>query len=162
MALSLAVLLVPILLFVAFCQATGTEQTSTMDPGAVWAAARDADRFPVRVPQGLPDGWRVTRALTQRGDGGALTLRVSYETAEGEFAQLVESDVDAAALLEGELGGPRTTGGTVDVEGIPWQRHPGRRDGETTLVRLDGRATYLVAGSASLNELRTLAAALSR
>jgi len=160
MALSIGVLLVPILLLVAFCQTTGTQQAPTVDPGSVWTAAREAGRFPVRVPGDLPDGWRVTRAVAPREDGGALTVRVTYETPTGEFAQLVESDVDAAALLEDELGGPRAPGGTVDVEGTPWQRYPGRRDGETALVRLEGGATYLVTGSAGLDELRTLAAAL--
>lgn len=160
MALSIAVLLVPILLVVAFCQATGAERAPTVDPGPVWTAARDADRFAVRVPQGLPDGWRVTRAVAPRGDGGALTVRVSYETPAGEFAQLVESDLDAAGLLADELGGPRAAGGTVEVAGTPWQRYPGRRDGETALVLLGGGATYLVTGSAGVDELRTLAAAL--
>ena len=158
MAISLAVLVVPLLALMALCQ-SGEPQVKTVDPARTFQAAKAEARFPVMVPADLPDGWRVTNASLNRADGGALTLRVSYLTSANTFIQLVQSDVATETVIVDELGGGKIQG-TSDVGGVAWQRYAGRRAGETALVLLGPKATVIVVGDASLGDLRRLAGSL--
>ncbi len=79
MAISLGVLIVPLLILMAFCRPQETD-VPTVDPSGTYRAAAAEAKFPVRRPAGLPSGWRSTNAAIEREAGGALTLRVSYIT----------------------------------------------------------------------------------
>jgi hypothetical protein len=157
-ALSLGVLLVPLLLLMAFCRPTERE-LPTVDPSRTYQAAKAEAKFPVLVPSGLPVGWRATNAALNRLDGGALTVRVSYLTPGDRFVQLVQSDADSEDLIVDELGAGKIQG-TNEIRGEQWQRYSGRRDGETALVRLGPESTVLATGDATVNELTALASAL--
>jgi hypothetical protein len=158
MAISLGVLTIPLVLLMALCRPSSRD-VPTVDPANTYEAAKATGAFPVRVPKGLPAGWRATNSSLRSGTGSKLTLRVSYVTPTSRFAQLVESNVAADTLLPEELGGGKAEG-TTKVGAVDWQRYGGRRAGETALVLLDRQVTVLVAGDATLDELRTLAAAL--
>lgn len=154
---SLAVLLVPIALVLLFFQFIGGDREVTVvDPRPAIAEAKAAG-LPAVAPRGLPDGWKPTSAVT-RVKGGAVTLRIGYVSPSGGFAQLIESNADAASLLRGELGGNRPDG-TVKLAGRDWQRYPGR-DSERALVLTEPERTVIVVGQAPESELRTLAASL--
>src|SRR4051794_10694365 len=73
MALSLLVLLIPVLLIVvAYKVLQRGDDPVLADPTEAVAAARNAHRFPVAQPEGLSKGWRTVSADFQRVAGGAV------------------------------------------------------------------------------------------
>lgn len=158
MAISLLVLLAPILLIVGAYRVLGLDtEVTTVDPTSAFQEARADARFTVAEPRGLASRWRVTSAVVAR-DGAALTLRIGYVTPEDGRVQLLESDLPAERLLTDEVGGGRPSG-QVAIGGHAWQRYPGR-GGEQALVLMEPDRTIIVVGTASNTELRTLANSL--
>ncbi len=158
MALSLLVLLVPIVLLLAFYRGfLGGDEPATVDPTPAVEQARAAGAFPVSRPEGLGKDWRTVNARYQAEPGGA-TLRIGYLTPEGRGTQLVESSVPADRLLPAELTGGQPQG-PADLPGGTWQRYTAR-DNEQALVLLEPNRTVIVIGDAGENELRQLATAL--
>lgn len=127
---------------------------------SAYLAAQRAD-YPLLVPQGLPAGWQPTSVRTDAGaatrPGDPVTLQIGWYTAGGDYAGYVISDDARASALTAVLDGAKADG-TVQVGGVPWQKSTTRR-GETALSRTEGQATLLVTGSASEQELETLAGA---
>jgi hypothetical protein len=159
LAISLLVLLVPVLVLVGGYQlVSGRTQPVTVDQTPAILAARGAG-FEVAEPTGLGPDWVPVSGVFRTVDGGA-TLRLGYLTPAGEGVQLVQSTVAAARLLTEELTEDAAPAGTVEVDGIAWQRYPGR-SGETALVLREAEHTLLVVGPAAESELRRLAASLS-
>lgn len=159
MALSLLVILVPILLFLAFYRVVlGGDQPARVDPAPAIAEARAAGAFPVSQPAGLGDGWRPVNAKFQTADG-FRTLRIGYVSPEGAGVQLVQSNVPAERLLPAELTRNGQAQGATEVAGRDWQRYSARA-GERALVLLQPERTVIVVGKAAEGELRDLAGAL--
>ena len=159
MLISLGVILVPLLLLMAFCRPTASEDSPVVDPAAVFRAARAANAFPVLVPSGPPSGWRASNASLRDGDAGVKVLRVTYQLPGGRFVQLVESNRAAEAMLADEVGRGQPLG-TEPLGGRSWQKYPGRRDPERALVFLQLKGTVIVAGDAPDADLAALAASL--
>jgi len=159
MALSLVVLLVPVvLLVVAYRYVQGGDRPVVVDPAPAIAQAQ-ARGVPVTAPIGLGEGWLST-AATYRDESGGGTLRIGYVTPDGGGVQLIQSTMPADALLARELGREARSTGTVPVEGQPWQRYAVRA-GETALIRTDNTRTLIVIGHASDEELTTLAGSVA-
>lgn len=159
MAISLLVLLVPILLiFVFYRVVLGGDQPARMDPAPAIAEARAANAFPVSEPVGLGDSWRPVNANLQTADG-FRTLRIGYVSPEGGGVQLVQSNLPAERLLPAELTGKGQAQGVTEVAGRDWQRYSARA-GERALVLLQPERTVIVVGDAAEGELRDLAGAL--
>jgi hypothetical protein len=133
-----------------------------VDPSStVQLAAARAD-YPLLVPAGLSDDFRPTSARTDAGDaaeGDPVTLELGYLTPSEEYAGFVVSDDPEGGPLRAVLAGA-TEEGTVDVAGQTWTRST-TEDGETALSReVDGDVTVVVTGSASDDELETVASAV--
>jgi hypothetical protein len=158
MAISLGVLVVPLVLLMAFCRPTAGD-TPTVDPARTYQAAKASAKFPVRVPEELPSSWRATNSALRTGEAGTLTVRVTYLTPATKSMQLVQSDQAAEKLIVDELGAGRIEG-AVTVGSARWQRYGGSRSGETALVLLEPKVTVVIVGDAGLEELRTLAGSL--
>ncbi|BCJ58566.1 DUF4245 domain-containing protein [Micromonospora endophytica] len=159
MAISLLVLLVPIVLLLAFYRGfLGGDQPSTVDPAPAFEQARSAGAFPVSEPTGLGEGWRTVRATYRAVEGGA-TLRVGYLTPEGRGLQLVQSNVPPERLLPTELTEEGQPQGQADLGAGTWQRYTARGN-EQALVLLQQGRTVIVIGDARDNELREMAAAV--
>ncbi|WP_369136772.1 DUF4245 domain-containing protein [Modestobacter versicolor] len=128
--------------------------------GAERTAAERAS-YELLVPRGLSEDWRPTSVRTDAGQataGDPITLQIGWLTPDEEFAQYVVSDdADAAALTD--VLDDATDDGTEQVGGESWQRVTTER-GETALTLAQGTATLLVTGSASDEELQTLAGSL--
>jgi hypothetical protein len=153
MAISLLVLLVPILLiFVFYRVVLGGDQPARMDPAPAIAEARAANAFPVS------ESWRPVNANLQTADG-FRTLRIGYVSPEGGGVQLVQSNLPAERLLPAELTGKGQAQGVTEVAGRDWQRYSARA-GERALVLLQPERTVIVVGDAAEGELRDLAGAL--
>jgi hypothetical protein len=117
--------------------------------------------YPVLVPRGLSDDWRPTSVRTNAGSastGDPVTLHIGWLTPAEEFAQYVVSDDPEAGALTDVLD-DATEDGVEQVDGNTWQRLTTER-GETALTRTEGTATLVVTGSASDDELQTLAGSL--
>jgi hypothetical protein len=130
--------------------------------GSEFLASQRAS-YPLLVPQGLSAGWQPTSVRTDAGaatePGDPVTLQIGWFTPEGEYAGFVVSD-DARVQALTDVLDHATAAGTAQVDGVPWQRLTTGR-GETALTRTEGPATLLVTGSASEQELETLAGSLA-
>lgn len=159
MALSLAVLLVPIFLLLAFYRLVlGGETPITVDPGPAISQASSSAAFPVAVPTGLGDDWHVT-AATFRRDGEGATLRLGYVDPDTDPALLVQSSVPPTELIRAELGADAGPRGTVRLGERTWQRYDARR-GETALLLIEKGRTTIVVGTADPKRVQALAASL--
>ncbi|MFF3866903.1 DUF4245 family protein [Micromonospora sp. NPDC001898] len=159
MAISLLVLLVPIVLLLAFYRGfLGGDQPNTVDPAPALEQARAANAFPVSQPTGLGDDWKTVSA-SYRGVEGGSSLRIGYLTPEGRGAQLVQSSVPPEQLLPAELTAEGQPQGPTELGGRSWQRYTARGN-EQALVLLEPDRTVIVVGDARENELRRLADAV--
>jgi hypothetical protein len=157
MALSLLVLLVPIVVLLGVYRFLGGESPTVVDPSSAYADARAAHAFPVAEPS-VPAGWKPVSSVFRRGDAGAV-LRVGFSSPTGGTAQLVESNVPAGALLAAELGAGARDQGVVTLDGQAWRRYTASK-GDRALVLGQPDRTIIVMGGASDAELSRLAAAL--
>ena len=139
----------------------GGDPVRTVETESAVRATAELASYPVLVPQDLGDDWRSTSVRTNAGSakrGDRVTLQIGWYTPGDEYAGFVISDDPGADALTDVLTGAHDDG-TVDVGGTTWQRHTTKR-GETALTLADGPATLLVTGSASEEELETLAGAV--
>jgi hypothetical protein len=87
-----------------------------------------------------------------------VTLQIGYVTPSQEFAGFLVSDDLKDDAVTTVLDGAQEKG-TVDLAGTAWTRSTNAR-GETVLSRRAGDAVVLVSGSASEQELETVAGAV--
>jgi uncharacterized protein DUF4245 len=132
-----------------------------VDTSSAERAAAELAGYQLLVPRGLSDDWRPTSVRTDAGQAAAgdpVSLQIGWLTPAEEFAQYVVSDDPGTAALTDVLD-DATEDGTQQVGPDTWQRLTTER-GETALTRAEGTATLLVTGSASEDELETLAGSL--
>ena len=159
MVVSLAVLLgIVLLVVIGYRVLQNGEQPVVVDPAPTVAEAERVTDFPVGQPEGLPAGWRPLSATFGRAETGD-TLRIGYLTPSGGGVQLVQSDVEPVALVAAELGPGPALQGTETVGGRTWQRYSARKS-EVALVLAEPERTVIVIGTAPVEEIRSLAAAV--
>ena len=160
MAMSIAILLVPIALLLIFYRVVlDGDKPISVDPEPALQEARVAAAFPVSAPQGLGDDWHVQTAKFKRDAAGA-TLRLGYVDPGDDPVQLIQSSVPTATLIPAELGRkPEAVGSVFRAGARDWQRYEGR-PGENALVLLEKGRTIIVVGPAESKHLETLATAL--
>jgi len=160
MALSLAVLLVPIALLLIFYRTVlSGDAPVRIDPAPTIQEARQANAFPVAVPHGLGDDWHTSSATFVREATGA-TLRLGYVDPDKDPIQLVESSVPAATVLPAELTTEARRIGSFRAATGVWQLYEGR-PGEQALVLADQKRTIIVVGATDVENLEKLAGSLS-
>ncbi|WP_081975102.1 DUF4245 domain-containing protein [Modestobacter caceresii] len=138
-----------------------TDPVRDVDPASAQRAAAERADYELLVPTDLPDGWRSTSVRTNAGSvqaGAPVTLEIGWFTPSEEYAGYVVSDDPSAPALADVLDGA-TADGTEQVDGQSWERLDTQR-GETALTRTADGATLVVSGSASEEELATLAGSL--
>jgi Protein of unknown function (DUF4245) len=160
MAMSLAVLLVPIALLLIFYRVVlSGDAPVTVDPAATIQEAQQAAAFTVAVPQGLGDDWHTSSAKFARQTTGA-TLRLGYVDPDKDPVQLVESSIPADSLLPGELGDKAKALGNFRTEAGVWRLYDAR-PGEKALVLTEPARTIVVVGRTDVENLETLAKSLA-
>jgi hypothetical protein len=160
MALSLAVLLVPIALLLVFYRVVlNGDAPVTVDPGPAIGEAQTAAAFPVAVPGDLGAGWHVSSATFRRGADGA-TLRIGYVDPDKNGLQLIESNVPPATLLPAELGAKAKPLDTFRADARVWRLYDAR-PGEQALVLAEQHRTIIVVGRTDARNLQALASSLS-
>ena len=146
--------------WMAFKQ-SAVDTVREVDPSSTVQLAAARAGYPVVAPAGLPEGYRPTSARTDAGTaeaGDPVTLEVGYLTPSSEYAGFVVSDDARADAVTGVLGGAQEQG-TVDLGGQAWSQGTTER-GETVLSRTADGVTVLVTGSATDEELETVAGAV--
>ena len=142
-------------------RSSGDVGVRTVDPSTtVQLAAARAD-YQVLAPTGLDEEYLPTSARTDAGaaaEGDPVTLEIGYLTPSEEFAGFVVSDDRGADPVTAVLDGARERG-TVEIDGERWTRST-TVDDETALSRETDGVTVLVTGSASDEELQTVAASV--
>lgn len=132
-----------------------------VDARALATASQAQVNFDLVAPD-LPAGWSATSArLRADGPDGTPTWHVGYLTPTQGYAGLeVARDVTPGWLLEQTSDGEpdADAGGTIDVEGQPWQLLRSDEPRRASLVRSENGVTTVVTGSAQIEELRLLAA----
>ena len=139
-------------------RSSGDVGVRTVDPSSTVQLAAARASYELQVPTGLDEGYRSTSARTDAGaaePGDPVTLEIGYLTPEEEFAGFVVSDDRAADPVTAALDGAEEQG-TVDLGGNRWTRSTTVK-GETALSREVEGATVVVTGSASDDELETVA-----
>jgi Protein of unknown function (DUF4245) len=156
-ALSLLVLLVPVLLLLGIYRVvfSGDAPIATGDLADTWATARHSAPYPVLEPAGLPANWTAISARYADGN-----LRIGYVTATGTGIQLVESATPVDQLLPAELGTGARPGDLVTIGDRQWRSYPVARSDNRALVLVDTGRTTIVVGTASDADLRSFAATL--
>jgi hypothetical protein len=159
MALSLAVLLVPIVLLLVFYRVVlDGDKPISIDAGPTIQQARSAAAFPVVVPNGLGDDWHPVSATFKRDIDGA-TLRLGYVDPDSDPIQLVESSTPTEKLIPVELGANPRPVSTFSDGARTWQRYDSRK-GENVLVLLEKGRTIIIVGKAESESLETFASSL--
>jgi hypothetical protein len=140
----------------------------TVDPGsapkvdatATLVTAAGQLPFPVRAPR-LPATWRANSTDRRPAPGGLPAVRVGWITESGRYLRLVQTGPtgDEAALVSSETQGAPQALGVADSGGRQWVRYAAPRDEQAWVTSADG-ARWLITGSGTEAEFRTLAAAL--
>ena len=154
MALSLAVLLVPLgLFFVGWGWLATDRQVSVVDTTEDYATAESLGLMVIE-PE-LAEGWKpISTDLAVEGE--RVTLRTGWYSPEGDGLQLVETNGTAAEVNE-DLAGPGTP---AEAGGIDWATYE-LGDGAAWVAELDGETVVLTAEPDGVNELPELAAAVA-
>jgi hypothetical protein len=137
------------------------EGVREVDPASTVQLAAARAAYEVPAPTGLDDGYRPTSARTDAGNAGrgdSVTLEIGYLTPSEEYAGFVVSDDRRSAPLAAVLDGA-VEQGTVELGGRTWTRSTTERD-ETALIREDDGVTIAITGSATDDELETVAASV--
>ena len=157
--MSLAVLLVPIALLLAFYRFfLDGDKPISVDPAPTIQEAQQANAFGVLTPQGLGDDWHTSSATFKRAENGA-TLRLGYVDPDKDPIQLVQSSVPTDTLLPAELSKDAKPVGNFRSGAGVWRLYDAR-PGEQALVLADQTRTVIIVGKTDAENLETLATSL--
>jgi hypothetical protein len=159
--LPLVVICLVVVGWTAFRSGPDVDPVREIDPGSTIRIAAERAAYPLAVPTGLAEGYRPTSARTDAvdaGEGDSVTLEIGYVTPSEEFAGFVISDDPRARPVRDVLDGAREQG-SARLGGAAWTRSTTER-GETALTHVEDGVTVVVTGSASDDELETVAAAV--
>jgi hypothetical protein len=138
----------------------GRQPPPRVDVGRQAARLGALAPYPAYVPMALPAGWRaVSTRITGSPANAPVAWHLGYVTARGAYAALEESDEDPAAFVPRMANRDRPVG-TQQVAGAAWDRYFRPDKKQYSLARRLPGVTLVVTGTASYDELATLAAAL--
>ena len=167
MMLSLAVIAVPIALVLALKPSKAGNPVHPVDATTyqtTLGAARAAEPFAVLAPTGLPATWTLTSAYYNPAGSGPAEWHLGYLTPSGGYASLEQTSESFAGYLSDQHSNASQESAVQIAGATPseWQRYTGTAPAglRTLLYAQDGKSTVIVAGSAPLADLETLAAAL--
>ncbi|MFG2119371.1 DUF4245 domain-containing protein [Streptomyces sp. NPDC048710] len=120
--------------------------------------ARRAASYPVAAPEGLPKTWKATSVRYQGEDSDRWHL--GFQTPDGQYVQVEQSTQKKRADFIDQAGqGASATKRTEKIGDRTWTRYTGGRYDALVLEGTPG-STTVVAGTASFDQLTTMAAAL--
>lgn len=136
------------------------EQLPRVDTGRAAARLQAVAGYRPYAPHGLPAGWLATSSrITGTRAAGPVAWHLGYLTARGEYAALEQSDEDPATFVPRMTNRDRPVG-TRQVAGATWEQYHRPDKKQYSLARRFTGVTIVVTGTASYQDLATLAAAL--
>ncbi|MGI8626236.1 MAG: DUF4245 domain-containing protein [Geodermatophilaceae bacterium] len=158
---SLLPLVVIVLALAYFCSPQDQDPVVEIDPSNSISYAASLTEISLPVPE-LAESWRPTSVdVTGPTDGqrGPVTLTIGYVTPSVEFARYIVSTDPSSELIEDLLTDGQSAG-EARLAGQTWEEFTTSR-GEPLYLRNDGELRLVVTGSASQDELSTLAGSLT-
>ena len=165
MILSMTLIVLPILLVIWLMPnsspKTPVPAVSTGEYQAMLTAARSELPFTALSPTGLSSGWQLTSDNYQPEGSTAADWHLGYQTPSGKYAVFEQTTESLVEFLNGQSSNAASSG-TVQVAGVGWQEYTGTPPSalKTLLFRSTGKSLEVVAGSAPMTELQTLAGSL--
>ncbi|MET9641809.1 MULTISPECIES: DUF4245 domain-containing protein [Streptomyces] len=132
------------------------DPTRTVDYRVETLTARRAAPYPVAAPVGLPEQWRATSVTYERTKADAWHL--GFLDPEQQYAAVEQSSDTSVKYLERVTRNATASGQTQQVGDAAWERWEGEK--YDALVRREQGHVTVVTGTASFEQLGTLAAAL--
>ncbi|GGW31930.1 hypothetical protein GCM10010503_04570 [Streptomyces lucensis JCM 4490] len=119
--------------------------------------ARRAADYPVAAPEGLPSTWKATSVRFQGDKSNRWHL--GFQTPDGQYVQVEQSARKPSEFIEQASQGASATERTETAGDRTWTRYTGGRY-DALVLRGPSGSTTVVAGTASFDDLKTMAAAL--
>ncbi|WP_214111145.1 DUF4245 domain-containing protein [Acrocarpospora catenulata] len=116
--------------------------------------------YQVEVPSAVPSGWTPTSSRVTN-DKGTLTWRLGFATAGHLHAMLAQSNESPSAGFADRMANTATVTGTQQISGETWQQRYRQDKDQRSLVRVHPNYTIIITGSATWQELTTLATTLT-
>ncbi|MFE7186942.1 DUF4245 domain-containing protein [Streptomyces erythrochromogenes] len=132
------------------------DPTRTVDYRVETITARRAAPYPVAAPVGLPEQWRATSVTYERQKANAWHL--GFLDPEQQYAAVEQSTDTSEKYLDRITQKATASGQTQQVGDTAWERWDGEK--YDALVRREQGYVTVVTGTASFEQLGTLAAAL--
>jgi len=158
---SMLPLVVMVLALAYFCSPQDVDPVAVVDPSNSIRYAASLSEVALLVPE-LGEDWRPTSVdvvAPRDGQPGPVSLTIGYVTPTEEFARYVASTDPAAELIDDLLLNADSVGETR-IAGQSWEEFTTSRT-EALYLLTDGILRVLVTGSASEEELQTLAESLA-
>ena len=169
MILSMALIVLPILAVIWLMPGTAPSTPVAPVTGseyqAMLSAARSNLPFTALSPTGLSASWQMTSDEYQPEGETAADWHLGYITPSGKYAVFEQTSESIGEFLSGESSDATQTG-SVQMAGASWQEYTGTTPNalKTLLFRQDtakgASSLEVVAGSAPMSELQTLADSL--
>lgn len=160
-SLGLVLAIVVVVFLIARPPASTSQRVRVIDYSSDVAQARAAAPYGVLAPAGLSTRWRATSSRAEvpsAGTPGPVSLHIGFVTPADAYAAVAESNIEPTTFVadQTERAAPD---GSEQVAGTTWERR--RAEGGALSLVLSGAGrTVVVTGTAGLDELHELAAAL--
>lgn len=166
LVLALGASLIVMLVLVLLVPRSDTPIEPDIDVPAVAEQAQIASSDPLAVPE-LPEGWRANAAELRTSEADGVTAwYAGYLTPSDEYVGMYQgleaNPTWVAALLERTLAS-----GTTTIDGIDWTVYDNRDSNDDVgnarygLVTEAGGNTFVLIGTATIDEFETIATALT-
>ncbi|HKH07900.1 MAG TPA: DUF4245 domain-containing protein, partial [Agromyces sp.] len=136
-----------------------------VDVASIAEQARIASDDPLAVP-GLPEGWRANAAELRTSEVDDVTAwYVGYLTPSNEYLGMYQGIDANPTWVAGQLARTAATG-TTTIDGVEWTVYDNREssvdvgNAKYGLTTEAGDSTFVLLGTATLDEFETVATAL--
>ncbi len=165
LVLALGASLILMLVIVLLVPRSDTPIERDIDVAAVAEQAQVTSDTPLAVPE-VPSDWRANAAELRRSDADDITAwYAGYLTPSNEYVGMYQG-LDANPTWVAEQLSRTLATGTTTIDGIQWTVYDNRDSDEDVgnarygLTTEAGESTFVLLGTATLDEFATLASAL--
>lgn len=168
MAISMAVIVIPLLLIVWLFTVDPPRDVEPADVAPVLAVARAESPYPLLVAEPVPEGWTPVRVAWARAGEPWITSepaignswQVGYLSPDEIYFGVQQRDDGVQAAVRTITREGSAVGSPVDVAGRDWERYESA-DGRTrSLVATDDELVAIVTADTDFAELEAFAAGL--
>ncbi len=157
MVFSLGAVGIVVVLLLLFGRHSEQDPVKPIDYTLKFQQASQVAPYALLAPEGLPERWRPTSADFDGTDPAQTTWHIGFINPADEYAAVEQSNGTPDGFVK-DKGKNGKAVGVVQVAGEPWQSYDGPK--YRSLVRVENGVTTMVTGTATYEDLATLAAAL--